>query len=442
MQVMKWSVIALAVAAGTTQMAVASQQSESKGFVEDSSLNILTRSLYMNRDFHDGSGNKPTVDSDGDGELDTGFLSGYREEWGLGFIGTFESGFTQGAVGFGVDAIGLLGVKLDTGDGRNGNGLFPVGADGEASDDYSEAGAAVKARVSNTVIKYGDQFVAVPVFSTDDSRLLPETAEGFMVSSGEIEGLELNLGHFTTLNAQDQTYHDSANGGALESITFVGGAYSFTDQLSGALYYSTVDATGTVTDAGLLVDRDYEKTYANLNYSLPLNNDQALAFDFNIYKTDADAADSDNVIWSLGSTYSVGAHSLTLAHQRSSGDAGYAYGIDGGGTVWLANSVQYSDFNGEDEKSWQVRYDLNMAAYGIPGLSFMTRYIEGYDIDAGTESNAKENEWDIEAKYVLQDGPAKDLSFRLRNAFYHADSEYGTDLTDTRLIIEYPLSIL
>lgn len=45
MQVMKWSVIALAVAAGTTQMAMASSQSESKGFVEDSSLNILSRNL-------------------------------------------------------------------------------------------------------------------------------------------------------------------------------------------------------------------------------------------------------------------------------------------------------------------------------------------------------------------------------------------------------------
>lgn len=37
MQVMKWSVIALAVAAGTSQMAVASSQSESNGFIEDSS---------------------------------------------------------------------------------------------------------------------------------------------------------------------------------------------------------------------------------------------------------------------------------------------------------------------------------------------------------------------------------------------------------------------
>lgn len=178
MQVMKWSVIALAVAAGTTQMAVASQQSESNGFVDDSKLNILTRSLYMNRDFR--------------GDAD----QSYREAWGLGFIGTYESGFTQGTVGVGVDAIGLLGVKLDSGRGRAGNGLFPRDSEGRPQDDYSEAGAAIKFRVSNSVLKVGDQFVALPVFSTDDSRLLPETAEGGLITSSEIENLELNAGYF------------------------------------------------------------------------------------------------------------------------------------------------------------------------------------------------------------------------------------------------------
>ena len=54
MRVMKWSVIALAVAAGTSQMAVASSQSESNGFIEDSSFNIFNRVLYMNRDFRNG----------------------------------------------------------------------------------------------------------------------------------------------------------------------------------------------------------------------------------------------------------------------------------------------------------------------------------------------------------------------------------------------------
>jgi imipenem/basic amino acid-specific outer membrane pore len=182
MQVMKWSVIAMAVAAGTSQMAFASSQSESEGFVEGSSLTILNRNLYMNRDFRDDA------------------TQSYREEWGHGFIGTFESGFTQGTVGVGVDAIGLLGVKLDTGRGRQGNGIFPaVQGDEHVADDYSQAGAAVKLRISNTVLKYGTQFVALPVFSTDDSRLLPETAEGGLISSSEIEGLELNAGRFTAL---------------------------------------------------------------------------------------------------------------------------------------------------------------------------------------------------------------------------------------------------
>lgn len=45
MKVMKWSAIALAVSAGSTQFAVAdafvSDQAEAKGFIEDSSLNLL-----------------------------------------------------------------------------------------------------------------------------------------------------------------------------------------------------------------------------------------------------------------------------------------------------------------------------------------------------------------------------------------------------------------
>jgi len=85
MKVMKWSVIALAVSAGTSQMALASQQSESKGFVEDASLDLLLRNTYYNRDYKDGADDV--------------------RSWGQGFITTFESGFTQGTIGVGVDAL-------------------------------------------------------------------------------------------------------------------------------------------------------------------------------------------------------------------------------------------------------------------------------------------------------------------------------------------------
>src|SRR5690606_34917060 len=147
MNVMKWSVIAMAVAAGTSQMALASSQSESEGFVAGSSLDLFARNLYMNRDARDN----------GFGGTDAANGQSYREEWGQGFVATFESGFTQGPVGFGVDAIGLLGIKLDTGRGRAGNGIFPTNSENQAADDYSEFGVAAKLRVSDTVLKYGTQ---------------------------------------------------------------------------------------------------------------------------------------------------------------------------------------------------------------------------------------------------------------------------------------------
>ena len=87
------SLIALGMLSAT--QAMANDQAESKGFVEDSSLKVLLRNAYMNRDYKDGNPDKA--------------------EWGQAAIGTFSSGFTQGTVGVGVDAFGLYGLRLDRG---------------------------------------------------------------------------------------------------------------------------------------------------------------------------------------------------------------------------------------------------------------------------------------------------------------------------------------
>lgn len=92
-----------------------------------------------------------------------------------------------------------------------------------------------------------------------------------------------------------------------------------------------------------------------------------------------------------------------------------------------------------------------MATLGVPGLSFMARYIYGHDIDAPKGSTAyaglyqdgdKERETNVEAKYVLQSGPAKDLSFRVRQAWHRGDASTGGTVNEFRLITEYPLNIL
>ncbi|WP_347901658.1 OprD family porin [Pseudomonas purpurea] len=446
MRVMKWSMIALAVSAGTSQFAIASSQDDAKGFIEDSSLKAKTRLEYMNRDFKNGAGNHQRADGT--------FKSGYRQDTGLSELLNYESGFTQGTVGFGLDAFAMGVIKLDGGAGRSGNGLAANNSRGEPEDTSSAVGGAVKFRVSDTVLKYGNQFVASPVFSTDDSRLLPEVATGTLITSKEIKGLELSAGRFTAMRSQTGQYNDSINGRdgstgrknqGLTSANIAGATYQFTDNLVGGVAASDVED-------------HFKKQYINLNYTIPVTQGQALNFDLNAYKSEDDGQKRsgiiDNKVWSLAAAYSIDAHKFTLAYQQSSGKTGYVYGVDGGGTVFLANSVQISDFVGEDEKSWQARYDLNMASFGVPGLSFMTRYVRGDNVNthvdgARTGASAgegKEHEFDFEAKYVVQEGPAKDLSLRLRNAIYRSTSNYSAsnynDLNDTRLIVEYPLNIL
>lgn len=82
-------------------------------------------------------------------------------EWAHGIIGRFESGFTQGTVGFGIDAFAMEGLKLDSGDGRRGArssvDVLPHNK-GQPEDSYSKVGGAAKVRFLDTVVKVGDGF--------------------------------------------------------------------------------------------------------------------------------------------------------------------------------------------------------------------------------------------------------------------------------------------
>ncbi|KFE45046.1 OprD family porin [Pseudomonas syringae] len=440
MRVMKWSAIALAVTAASTQLATAaafvSDQAEATGFVEGSKLDLKARNYYFNRDKKDGA-----VDD---------------KDWTQGFWGTFSSGYTQGTIGVGVEAFGYFGLKLDGQDKYSGSGNLVTNSQGENEDSFGKAGGAVKFRLSKTELKIGDMQPTSPVFAVGGSRLLPQTASGISLQSSEIKGLDLEGGHFYSGTSQDDTSH-SGNiwatyaGVTAKSADFVGGKYAITDNLGVALY-------------GAKLEDVWDQYYANVNYALPLTDTQSLAFDANLYRTvdegSAKAGDISNTAFSGSVAYSfLAAHTLTLAFQKVNGDTPFDYiGIGdnnrGGDSIFLANSIQYSDFNGPGEKSWQARYDLNMAPYGVPGLSFMTRYIKGYDIDGtNTPTNStyaglygedgKHHETNLEAKYVLQTGPAKDLSFRIRQAWHRANADQGEgDINEFRLIVDYPISIL
>ncbi|MBA1379136.1 OprD family porin [Pseudomonas brassicacearum] len=442
MRVMKWSMIALAVAAAaSTQMASAapfvSDQSEAKGFVEDASAKLLLRNYYFNRDRKDGATD--------------------QKDWTQGIWGNFNSGYTQGTVGVGIDAFGYLAVKLDGGDGTGGTGNMSRDADGDVNDSQGKAGAAVKFRVSKTELKIGDQQPSTaPVFAVGGSRVLPQTASGFQLQSSEVKDLDLEAGHFYSATSQDRNARDGGlfatyAGVEANSIDYAGGKYSFTENLSASIY-------------GAQLEDIWNQYYGNLNYTIPMGGDQSLNLDGNIYRTtdtgSSKAGDISNTAFSLAAAFSfLKAHTVTVAFQKVNGDTPFDYiGVGknnrGGDSIFLANSIQYSDFNAPGEKSAQIRYDIKMAEYGVPGLSFMTRYVKGWDID-GTNTptgspyaglygdNGKHNETNFEAKYVVQSGPAKDLSFRVRQAWHYANADEGEgDIKEFRLIVDYPISVL
>ena len=70
----------------------------SADFIKDSRASLELRNFYFNRDFRQD-----------------GAMQHKAEEWAQGFLLRYESGFTEGPLGFGVDALGLLGVKLGDG---------------------------------------------------------------------------------------------------------------------------------------------------------------------------------------------------------------------------------------------------------------------------------------------------------------------------------------
>jgi imipenem/basic amino acid-specific outer membrane pore len=112
-----------------------------------------------------------------------------------------------------------------------------------------------------------------------------------------------------------------------------------------------------------------------------------------------------------------------------------------------------SDFNAPNEKSWQARYDLNMGAYGVPGLSLTALYVRGFDIDGthvdplggyaylGYGKGGKHWERDFEAKYVVQSGKTKGTTFSLRHNVHRGNTAQAElDGDQIRLAVEWPLS--
>lgn len=401
--------------------------------LQDSQLKLLYHNMYMNSDIRNNAADEQS----------------YQEEWAHGVWVEYQSGFTGGPVGFGVDAQAYVGFKLNTGDGTNGWGLLPVDGDGNARDQYGELGGAVKMCIGQTLVKWGEMKTDAPVFDTGEPGLLPETTEGVQIISHNIENMMLEAGHYTAFNNAASTNDDDelapgiGSGKAGDAVDLAGFTYQFGENTSAQLYTAHYDDT-------------WNQHYANFNHTVVLSEEQSLNIDVDIYRT-VDSGENyqgniNNTAYSAALTYTAGAHTLAAGYQAIHGDTPFDY--IGDDTIRLSNSMELSDFNAPNEKSFRVGYELDMSMFGCKGVTFSAGYGRGDNVD-GTNADPTGGyadvygkggshwERDVSLEYVMQDGVAKDLSITLIQSTLRSSSELNeSDIDEVQLIFHYPMELL
>ncbi|MFJ2430615.1 OprD family porin [Pseudomonas sp. NPDC087804] len=457
---MNKSTLALAVAVG-----VMAQQAGAAGFIEDSKATLGLRNFYINTDNRDSAAGTPANKAAG--------VQSKNEEWGQGFDLRFISGYTQGTVGFGIDAIGLLGIKLDSGGGTNGatatsygGTVFPSKSNGEAVDNYSSLGLTAKAKISQTELKLGTLQPKLPVIVTNDGRLLPQTWQGGQITSGDIKDLTLVGGQIEAVKGRNSSNNEQLSIGGANSPTitgrdsnkfiYAGGDYKITKDLTAQYYY------GNLEDF-------YKQHFLGLVHNWAIG-PGVLKSDLRYFNSSDDGANGDTpAYYSTGSyagfangrgkvdnnlysglfLYTVAGHTFGGGYQVSNGSSDFPWLNQGDGSSnYTITDMQIQKFGRAGERTWQARYSYDFAKVGVPGLTAGMVYLRGDNIDTynanrvQTSNGASEWERDLTVAYVIPEGPLKNVGFMWKNASWRNDIASQRDQDENRLILSYSLPLL
>lgn len=446
---MNKSTLALAVAVG-----VLAQQAGAAGFLEDSKASISSRTMYYDADMREGASTP----------------ANRQRETAEGLKFDYLSGFTQGTVGFGIDAQALVGIHLDGGKGHhptgNSNSFFP--SDGnEAANEWSRLDGNVKARFSKTEAHLGGALAPnLPILIANDSRVLPQTFEGGTITSKEIDNVTFNLG---------QLEHASGRASSNSTGLSVAGATQDSNkfQYAGADWKVTKDLLLQYYYANL--EDFYKQNFLGLVHVYPIAANQSFKTDIRYFDSSSDGKNGDpgfrfnnnngfaktpgevdNKTWSAMFTYTLGGNAFLLGHQRVSDDGGFVFLnqgslIDSNGRQEGAGGASFYSFTdatvgsfiraGENTTFGQYSYDF--ASLGVPGLKASIAYLNGQDIKAtsGVGKDLSEHETDARIDYVIQTGALKGFGTTLRHGTYRGNTS-TLDQDQTRLIFNYTYSFM
>src|SRR5690606_28036896 len=311
------SVAAAVLALPTLSMAQAPNNGFS--FVDDAKATLGLRNLYFNGDYREGTGEDDKA-------------------WGQGFMLDFQSGYTQGPVGFGMDVFARAGIRLDY---QGSQSMFPEDDDGGAVPEFSQIDFAAKAKVSETELKIGRGLQpTLPVVSRNDGRLLPQTYSGAMLTSNEIDNLTLRAGQFDEASGRNSTSHEGLLlGGGTQRVNkfqYAGGDAKLGENLVASYYFAQLKDYYNQHFVGAVhtLDLGAGKLITDLRYfdsgSTGANGSDGNYAAKGVYSDGTNRGEVDNRAMSAMFTYKLNNHGLGLGYQKMSGDSDFAYLNNGG----------------------------------------------------------------------------------------------------------------
>ncbi|SDB63867.1 outer membrane porin, OprD family [Pseudomonas sp. NFACC23-1] len=442
---MNKSTLAVAVAVG-----VLAQQAGAAGFIEDSKASVSSRTLYFDNDNREGGAD--------------------QRETATGLKFDYKSGFTQGVVGFGIDAQALVGIHLDGGKGQhpNSNTFVPSDTDGSAVHNWSRLSGNVKALFSKTEAHLGGALAPnLPILVASDGRLLPQTFEGGTITSKDLDNVTFNAGQLEHAvgRASSNRTGLAVSGGTEESNQFryAGADWKVTKDLTLQYYYANL--------------QDYYKQhFLGAVHVFPISEGQSFKTDLRYFDSSSDGRNGDagydfdnnggyakeqgvvdNKTWSAMFTYSLGGSAFMLGHQQVGDDGGFVYlnqgsVLDGNGrnegaggsSFYLFTDSMINGFVRAGENTTFGQYSYDFTGLGVPGLKAAVAYLHGENIKSTTGgSDSSEWERDMRLDYVVQQGALKGFGTTLRHGSYRGTgSGSGADRDQTRLIFNYTYNFM
>lgn len=312
-------------------------------FFEDAKGKVLLRNFYYSRDYRDQSSSQAK-----------------REDWAQGITLLWESGYTEGPVGFGLDLMGMMGIKLDGVSGEGGGGLLPRDSNGKSEDEYSKFAATAKVKYAGSEFRYGALSPRLPLLHSNSSRLFPQIYNGAQLVSRDIKGLTLTAGRLDKVKQRDSTDY--------EGLTIMGqvGAYS-TNVTSDEFYYAGLDYAVnphlTLSYHWSQLEEFFQRNYFGLKFDVPVG--PGKAFGEVRYFIARDVGEErvgtvDNNTISSNFGYQWKGHTFYGGFQKVAGDTAFAF--VGGSDTYLFAEQMVSQFSLADERVWHVGYDYDFAS--------------------------------------------------------------------------------